>query len=122
MSQDVTLPDVLPYKASRPVPLDVVQPFPASLQTAVRPVKLDPPEMNGTFFKTDMIRPTCIGEVLNGQERNQHIVTLNADIAFVVRQKEGGESRSSIIRPDGCHLRTFGDITSNVGGYFFDVR
>ncbi len=88
MSQDVTLPGVLPNKACRSMPLNVVQPASASPQTALRPVKLDPPQVNGVRFKTDMIRPACIGEVLNGQEGNQHIVTLNADIAFVVRQRK----------------------------------
>ena len=70
------------------MPLDIIQPARASLQTAWRPVKLDPPEVNGMLFETDMITLTCIGEALNGLERNQHIVSLNADIAFVVRRKE----------------------------------
>lgn len=75
MSQHVALSDIIPNKTCRSAPLDVIQPTHASPQTALRPAKLDPPQVNGVRFKTDMIRLTCIGEALNGQERNQHIVT-----------------------------------------------
>ena len=61
------------------MPLDVIQPPAASLQTALRSVKLDPPQMNGVRFKTDMILSVRVGEELNGQEGNQHIVTVNAE-------------------------------------------
>lgn len=75
MSQYIALADIIPNKARRPVPLDAIQPAYAPLQTALRPAELDPPQVNGVRFKTDMVRLTCIGEALNGQERNQHIVT-----------------------------------------------
>ena len=122
MSQYVALPCVLPNKASRSLALDIIQPAFASLQTGWRPVKLYPPEVNSMLFQMDMITLTCIGEALNGQERNQHIVSLNADIAFVVRRKEAIQSRSPTIRPDGAILRTLGDVALNVGGHFFDMR
>ena len=32
------------------------------------------------------------------------------------------KSRSPIIRLDWCNLGTFGDIASNMGGYFLDIR
>ena len=75
MSQYVALSDIIPNKTCRSAPLDVIQPTHASPKTVLRPAKLDPPQVNGVRFKTDMIRLTCIGEALNGQERNQHIVT-----------------------------------------------
>lgn len=103
------------------MPLDLIQPARASLQTALGSVEFDPPEMNGILIKTGRIERYCIGEALNGQERNQHIVTVNTDIAFVIRQRKVTKSRSPIVRPDGCILRTFGDIASNMGGYFFDI-
>ena len=79
MSQHVALPCVFTNKACRSMPLDVIQPPAASLQTALRSVKLDPPQVNGVRFKADMILSVCIGEALNGQEGNQHIVTVNAE-------------------------------------------
>ncbi len=65
MSQYVALPDILPNKASRSVPLDFIQPARASFQAVLRAVELDPPEVNGVRFQTDMILPTCIGEAFN---------------------------------------------------------
>jgi len=65
VGQYVALPDILPNKTSRSVPLDVIQPARAPLQTASRSVELDSPEVNGIFIKTDMTLPACIGETLN---------------------------------------------------------
>ncbi len=75
MSQYVALSDIIPNKACRSVPLDAIQPAHASLQTALRSAKLDPPHVNGVRFKTERVRLTCIGKALNRQERNQHVVT-----------------------------------------------
>jgi hypothetical protein len=55
------LPDIVPNKARRSVPLDFIQPAGASLQAALRSVELDPPQVNGVRWKADMIPPTCIG-------------------------------------------------------------
>jgi hypothetical protein len=84
VSQYVALSGIFPNKASRSVSLDFIKPARASLQAALRPVELDAPEVNGILFKTDMIPPACIGQVLNGLEADQHIVTSNAAIACAV--------------------------------------
>lgn len=65
MSQYVALSDVLPNKTRCSLPLDIIQPPSASLQTVLRPIERDSPEVNNILFKTDMILPTCIGETLN---------------------------------------------------------
>ena len=64
MSQHVALSVILPNQASRSVPLDCIQPASASLQTALRSVELDPPQMNGVRFKTDRVLPTYIGKAI----------------------------------------------------------
>ena len=46
------------------LPLNFIQPAGASLQTLLRPVELDPPQVNGVRCKTDVILPTCIGKAL----------------------------------------------------------
>jgi hypothetical protein len=55
------LPDIVPNKARRSVPLDFIQPAGASLQAALRSVELDPPQVNGVRWKADMVPPSCIG-------------------------------------------------------------
>ncbi|NOU11150.1 MAG: hypothetical protein HOO98_14210 [Nitrospira sp.] len=46
------------------LPLDFIQPAGASLQTLLRPVELDPPQVNGVRCKADVILLTCIGKAL----------------------------------------------------------
>lgn len=65
MSQHVALPEVLTNKSSSPMPLDFIEPAPASFQTPVRPGEIDSPKVNGMVFETDMILPTCLGEALD---------------------------------------------------------
>lgn len=65
MGQHVMPSKILPDKASRPVPLDFIQPTGASLQATLSSVEFDPPEVYAVRFEMEMIVPTGVGEVLD---------------------------------------------------------